>query len=281
MRKVSFINMKGGVGKTTLSTNVAHCLATRENYKVLVVDIDPQFNATQCFFSGDKYIEYLKNKGKTILDLFQENVANISTVDGVTGIKSFNYSDIKPVQILDNLFMLPGNLNLHQIEISAGSGKENRLKKYLDEINKIYHFDYVIIDTPPTPSIWMVSALLASDYYIIPVKPDPLSYTGIELLQNIISRKKGDLDLNIKCMGIVLTIVEEGTIVFNKCMETIGKKKQLKDLLYKKYLKKRTDIAKFQLNQQFILDQSKDDIKLSLTGIVQEMLKRINDDETK
>lgn len=273
MRKVSFINMKGGVGKTTLSMNVAHCLATRENFKVLVVDIDPQFNATQCFFSGDKYIEYLKNKGKTILDLFQENVANISTVDGVTGIKSFNYSDIKPVQILENLFMLPGNLNLYQIEISAGSGKENRLKKYLDEINKIYHFDFVIIDTPPTPSIWMVSALLASDYYIIPVKPDPLSYTGIELLQNIISRKKGDLDLNIKCMGIVLTIVEEGTIVFNKCMETIGKKKQLKDLLYKKYLKKRTDIAKFQLNQQFILDQSKDDIKLSLTGIVQEMLK--------
>ncbi len=281
MRKVSFINMKGGVGKTTLSTNVAHCLATRENSKVLVVDIDPQFNATQCFFSGDKYIEYLKNNGRTILDLFQENVANISTVDGVTGIKSFNYSDIKPIQILENLFMLPGNLNLHQIEISAGSGKENRLKKYLDEINKIYHFDYVIIDTPPTPSIWMVSALLASDYYIIPVKPDPLSYTGIELLQNIISRKKRDLDLNIKCMGIVLTIVEEGTIVFNKCMETIGKKKQLKDLLYKKYLKKRTDIAKFQLNQQFILDQSKDDIKLSLTGIVQEMIKRINDDETK
>lgn len=187
MRKVSFINMKGGVGKTTLSTNVAHCLATRENSKVLVVDIDPQFNATQCFFSGDKYIEYLKKKGKTILDLFQENIANISTVDGVTGIKSFNYSDIKPVQILENLFMLPGNLNLYQIEISLGSGKENRLKKYLDEINKIYHFDYVIIDTPPTPSIWMVSALLASDYYIIPVKPDPLSYTGIELLQNIIS----------------------------------------------------------------------------------------------
>lgn len=100
MRKVSFINMKGGVGKTTLSTNVAHCLATRESCKVLVIDIDPQFNATQCFFSGDKYIEYLKNKGKTILDLFQENVANISTVDGVTGIKSFNYSDIKPVPLL-------------------------------------------------------------------------------------------------------------------------------------------------------------------------------------
>ena len=273
--------MKGGVGKTTLSTNVAHCLATRENCKVLVVDIDPQFNATQCFFSGEKYFNYLKNNGKTILDLFQERVNDISTVDGVTEIKDFEYSDIAPVKIQDNLFVLPGNLNLHKIEISAGSGKENRLKKYLDEINKIYHFDYVIIDTPPTPSIWMVSALLASDYYIIPVKPDPLSYTGIELLQNIIFRKKKDLDLNIKCMGIVLTIVEEGNIVYNKCLETIGKNGQLKDLLYKKFLKKRTDIAKFQLNQQFILNQSKDDVKLSLTGIVQEMIKRIDDDEAK
>lgn len=281
MRKISFINMKGGVGKTTLSTNVAHCLATRENKKVLVVDIDPQFNATQCFFSGDKYFNYLKDKGKTILDLFIEGPINISTVDGVTETKNFEYSDITPVEILENLFVLPGNLNLYQIEISAGSGKENRLKRYLDAINKIYHFDYVIIDTPPTPSIWMVSALLASDYYIIPVKPDPLSYTGIDLLQNIISRKKKDLDLSIKCMGIVLTIVEEATIVFNKCQETIGKKKQLKDLLYKKYLKKRTDIAKFQLNQQFILDQPKDDIKLCLTGIVQEMIKRIDDDEAK
>lgn len=281
MRKISFINMKGGVGKTTLSTNVAHCLATRENKKVLVVDIDPQFNATHCFFSGDEYLDYLKNKGKTVLDLFQDRINGISTVDGVIETKDLEYSDILPKKINENLFVLPGNLNLHQIEISAGSGKENRLKKYLDAIDKMYHFDYVIIDTPPTPSIWMVSALLASDYYIIPVKPEPLSYTGIELLQNIISRKKKDLDLNIKCMGIVLTIVEENNIVFNKCREIIVKNKQLKDLLFKKYLKKRTDIAKYQLNQQFILDLTKDDVKLSLTGIVQEMIKRIDDDEAK
>lgn len=89
------------------------------------------------------------------------------------------------------------------------------------------------------------------------------------------------MDLNIKCIGIVLTIVEENNIVFNKCKEIIVENKQLKDLLFKKYLKKRTDIAKFQLNQQFILDLTKDDVKLSLTGIVQEMIKRIDDDEAK
>ena len=273
--------MKGGVGKTTLSTNVAHCLATRENAKVLIVDIDPQFNATQCFFSGDSYYDYLKNKGKTILDLFQASAISISTVDGVTDGKQLTYFDIAPCKITDNLYILPGNLNLYQIEICAGSGKENRLKKYLDEINKVYNFDYVIIDTPPTPSIWMVSALVASNYYIIPVKPYPLSYTGIDLLQNIITQKKGDLDLGIKCMGVVLTMVEENTVVFRKCKEVIGGNMKLRNLLYKKFLPKRTDIPKFQLNQQFILSQSKDDIKLDLVGIVQEMITRINKDEVK
>ena len=281
MRKISFINMKGGVGKTTLSTNVAHCLATRENCKVLVVDIDPQFNATQCFFSGDSYFDYLKNNGRTILDLFQGNVMNISTVDGVIGARELAYSDIVPYKISDNLYILPGNLKLFQIEISAGSGKENRLKKYLDDINKTYHFDYVIIDTPPTPSIWMVSASLASDYYIIPVKPDPLSYTGIDLLQSIILQKKDDLDLNIQCMGVILTMVEGNTTVFKKCVEVIGSNKRLKDLLYQKHLEKRTNVPKYQLNQQFILDKPSNDIKLSLVGIVQEMKARINDYETK
>lgn len=273
--------MKGGVGKTTLSTNVAHCLAARENAKVLVVDIDPQFNATQCFFSGDDYMNYLRQEGKTILDLFQPNAINISTIDGVKEEAKLTYSDIVPFKIQDNLYMLPGNLNLYQVEISAGSGKENRLKKYIDEIDKTYHFDYVIIDTPPTPSIWMVSALLASNYYVIPVKPDPLSYTGIDLLQNIITQKKNDLDLEIKCMGVVLTMVEKGTIVFQKCKDTIEANNKLKGMLYQKYLPKRTDIPKFQLNQQFILDQPRDDLKLSLVGVVQEMVKRIDDYEAK
>lgn len=281
MRKISFINMKGGVGKTTLSTNVAHCLATRENSRVLVVDIDPQFNATQCFFSGDTYFDYLKNKGKTILDLFQGNVVNISTVDGVTGDGNLTYADIAPYKISENLYILPGNLKLFQIEINAGSGKENRLKKYLDAIDRMYHFDYVIIDTPPTPSIWMVSALLASDYYIIPVKPDPLSYTGIDLLQNIILQKKEDLDLNIQCMGVVLTMVEGNTTVFKKCVKVIGNNKRLRNLLYQKYLEKRTNVPKFQLSQQFILDQPSNDIKLSLVGIVQEMISRIKGYEAK
>lgn len=267
--------MKGGVGKTTLSTNVAHCLAVRENKKVLVVDIDPQFNATQCFFKGDDFVKYMKKGGNTILDLFEGDITKVSTVHGATQQKQKSYQDVIPFKVNSNLYILPGNLNLFKLEISAGSGKENRLKKYLETVEPIYKFDYVIIDTPPTPSIWMISALVASNYYIIPVKPDPLSYTGVSLLQNIVEQKKDDLDLDIKCLGIVLTMVEGNTIVFNECVRKITGTPSLKDKLFKKYINKRTEIPKQQLDQKFILDLNKPDLSLGLVAIISEMKEKI------
>mgnify|MGYP000021937328 CR=1 FL=1 len=281
MRVISFINMKGGVGKTTLSTNVAHCLATHEDKKVLFIDIDPQFNATQCFFDGNAYVEYMRKKKSTILDLFKGSVVKVSTVDGAQQQDEKCYKDIVPFNVSDNLFLLPGNLNLYQTEIAPGSGKENRLKKYLEEMEDNYGFDYAIIDTPPTPSIWMTSALVASDHYVIPVKPDPLSYTGVDLLQKIIKSKKADLDLSINCLGIVLTVVEHNTQVYNRCKEEINNNVRTKGLLFHNELLKRTLIAKTQLNQKFILDLNKSDLNHNLTGIVNEIIQRIDDYEAK
>ena len=62
MKVVSLINMKGGVGKTTMAVNIFHCLSTRENKKVLMIDVDPQFNATQCVFWSDDYADLINNK---------------------------------------------------------------------------------------------------------------------------------------------------------------------------------------------------------------------------
>lgn len=273
--------MKGGVGKTTLSTNVAHCLATHEDKKVLFIDIDPQFNATQCFFDGNTYVNYMRNNNSTILDLFMGSVVKVSTVEGAQQQNEKCYKDIVPFKVSDNLFLLPGNLNLYQAEIAPGSGKENRLKKYLEEMEKVLGFDYVIIDTPPTPSIWMTSALVASDYYIIPVKADPLSYTGVDLLQKIIKTKKADLDLSINCLGIVLTVVEPTTLVYDRCKEEINNNVRTKGLLFHNELLKRTMVPRTQLNQQFILDLDNSELKLNLTGIVKEMIQRIDDYEAK
>ena len=68
---ISLINMKGGVGKTTLSTNICDALNRRYNKKVLLIDIDPQFNATKCLISGEDYIEHLKADKDTIISIFE------------------------------------------------------------------------------------------------------------------------------------------------------------------------------------------------------------------
>lgn len=276
MNVISLINMKGGVGKTTLATNLCDCLSRRNQKKVLLVDIDPQFNSTQCLFSGDEYIKYLTDNKDTIISIFDDSIrTSTSTVNGVSQVNSRDLKDIKPYKFKENFYILPGNLELYKINMPSGSGRENRLKKYLQQINITEKFDYVFIDTPPTPSVWMTSALLASDYYLIPVKPDPISFVGIDLLENIINSKRDDYDLKIKCLGLVFTMIErEDSIVFQKALEkvTSGRWKNLK---FTKYIPKRTDVAKFQLNKQFMLDMNDKELMTALTGIVSELENRI------
>ena len=72
MHVISFVNMKGGVAKTTLAVNVADVLAHRCKRSVLLIDIDPRFNATQCLINGEDYVEHLKNGVHTVVDIFDE-----------------------------------------------------------------------------------------------------------------------------------------------------------------------------------------------------------------
>lgn len=282
MTVISLINMKGGVGKTTLSTNICDALNRRYKKKVLLIDIDPQFNATQCLISGEEYIEHLKNNKDTIISIFEDKSRSIaSTVSGIGEKTNKQLNSISPIEFRQDFHFLPGNLDLYRIEMASGSGRENRLKRYVEEIQKKENYDFIVIDTPPTPSVWMTSALLASDYYLIPVKPDPISYTGIDLLKTIIEDKRDDLNLTIECIGLVLTMVErEDSIVFKNALKQIesGHWNRFK---YQKYIPKRTDVAKFQLNKYFILDSSDANLKSSLVGIIDELINRIEQDGEK
>lgn len=275
MKVISLINMKGGVGKTTLSVNLCDCLARRHGHRVLLVDIDPQFNATQCLMSPEEYIQHRKDKLDTIINIFDRTTRPIvSTVDGMGEQQAKKLNDIKPIQVKANFDLLPGNLELYRIEMSSGEGRENRLNKYLQELEKEDLYDTVIIDTPPTPSIWMTSALLASNYYLIPVKPDPISFTGIDLLQGIIEDKKENFDLKIECIGVVLTMVEDSTLVYQQAVEFLTSSKWAR-YKYVKELPKRTAIARNQMSKSFILDLDDYNGKSSITGIVDELLQRI------
>lgn len=271
---ISLINMKGGVGKTTMSVNICDCLATRNKSKVLLVDIDPQFNSTQCLMSPLEYVEHLKKGNDTIINVYDRATRPlVSSVEGITESVPKKIEEIEPLKIKDNFYLLPGNLELYRVEMTPGEGRENRLNKFLQAIKEKYEFDYVIIDTPPTPSIWMTSALLASQYYLIPVKPDPISFTGIDLLQSIIDDRKENLDLQIKCCGVVLTMVEGHTRVYRDAIEFLSKSKWAK-FKYAKELPKRTSIARTQLSKTFILNLVDNEARSAITGITDELVSR-------
>lgn len=280
MRVISLINMKGGVGKTTLTINLAQFLSEREKSKVLIIDIDPQFNSTQCLFSGHEYVEYLKKSNDTIVNIFDDSVkSKLSTVSGPYKESAKELKDIEPYHYTDNLHILPGSLELYKLDMASGTGRENRLKQYLREINKKNKYDFVLIDTPPTPSVWMTSALIASNYYLIPVKPDPISFVGIDLLENIVEQKRDSYDLDIRCIGLVITMVErEDSVLLREVLTYVRSNKKWKSLIYKKYLPKRAEIARLQLQKSFILNSADATIKSALAGIVTELKSRLGDE---
>lgn len=279
MPTVSLVNMKGGVAKTTLAINLADVLARREECSVLLVDLDPQFNATQCLVSGEDYVAKRENGEHTIVQVFDDAPAPlVNVVTGSVETEPTNLSDIKPWRIRKNFFLLPGDLELYRLEMVAGQGREHRLKRFLDAVDAQNTYDFVIIDTPPTPSAWMMSALIASEYYVVPVKPEPLSTVGIDLLRGIIKRCSTNFAHPIECLGVVLTIAEEQTIVFRNAKEFLDNNPVWEGKRFQTSLPKRTAIARAQGEQQLILDLNDSKAKTAITSITREFLEKISNE---
>jgi|SRR5215213_9575485 len=278
MKAVSFVNMKGGVAKTTLAVNVADCLVRRNDKKVLIVDIDPQFNATQCLLSGTEYVEGLENGRHTILEVFDDSPRPmVSTIAGTSVKEPIGIKDVRPWDLGANLHLLPGNLELYRLEMGAGQGRENRLKRFIDHLREHHDYDIVIIDTPPTPSAWMASALIASNYYVVPVKPEPLSATGIDLLRSVVSKIQENHALNLQCAGVVLTIAEQHTLVYHGAVNFIDNNDFWRGKRFRHALPKRTSVARMQDYQGKILDSNDPDLLRALTSITNEFLERIGE----
>lgn len=190
---ISFINMKGGVAKTTLTKEIGILLSS-DNYnkKVLLVDLDPQANLTQSIFEIYDVID--TSKVSTVKDM-HDKVENLPSINNL-----YNESKVTPpdkdkliVELTPTLSIIPGSLDSIFYGKNSNGDTEQSLRNTIQAYNLTGDgvFDFILIDCPPTYSSYTISAALASDFYIIPVKPDAYSALGIDLLSEVIDKIKG------------------------------------------------------------------------------------------
>lgn len=239
---ISFINMKGGVGKTTLTINIAYTLVKEFHKRVLVIDMDPQFNATQALMTKFRSIDFYQKLLKT-----GPTIANL-LIDSNNSMVKNNNEEPTIKNSVQHLFsnedekfdLIPGDLSLTEFETTA-RGAEKRLKKLIAKPSVLNNYDFILIDTPATYSVYSQASLLASDYYIVPIAPDVFSALGYDLLQKALKKDLVLEDHKLINLGIIFTLTSKSkderekvtkNVKRNNIQESFEKEERFNKTLY-------------------------------------------------
>lgn len=206
---ISFANMKGGVGKTTLCVNLAYQFFL-QGYDVLIIDNDPQFNATSSLVKPKVYIEkYIKtDELKTIYDIYEKpprgGRQKRPKVDAENCIERIWY---KTDGSKETLSLVASRIELNET-LRSPAHKEYLLDKFIKR--HATKFDYIFIDCPPTPSVLTYSAFAASDFVLIPVTPSYFATLGLPQFLGTLGDFKENLhdDHDVQALGAIFTNVE-------------------------------------------------------------------------
>ncbi|EAD3394224.1 ParA family protein, partial [Listeria monocytogenes] len=198
---IALANQKGGVGKTTSSVNLSSSLAFLGK-KVLLVDIDPQGNASSGVGVNKGEIEHC------IYDVLVDDIA---------------IQDVLQKTDLDNLNVIPATIQLAgaEVELVPAISREIRLKKAIDSIRDDY--DYVIIDCPPSLGLLTLNALTAADSVLIPVQCEYYALEGLSQLLNTIRIVQKHLNEDLQIEGVLLTMLDARTNLGIQVIEEVKK----------------------------------------------------------
>ena len=199
MKKIfSFCNQKGGVGKTTSVVNISACLA-QKGFKILVIDLDSQANATSGLGQEKPSIEF------GTYQLFNE-------ADPSSLIRKTDF---------DNLFLMPSNADLAgaELDLVSKDRREYVLKGSLAKISEEY--DFIFIDCPPSLGLITINALTASDYLIIPLQCEYYALEGLGLLLSTHNLIQKNLNPDLAVGGVILTMADFRTNLTQQVIEEV------------------------------------------------------------
>ncbi|MGD0679499.1 MAG: ParA family protein [Polyangiaceae bacterium] len=186
---ISLINMKGGVGKTTLATQLAWYATYFLDKKVLLVDLDPQANVSQAVMNPQGYVNWLNQGKPTVVDLFEEFTPTGSASNSPKKLDPANliFRRVKYQQDGSLLDLVPSRLELSW-SLRNPAGKENLLARFIAKVEADY--DLVFIDCAPTDSMLTDAAYLSSRYILVPMRAEFLAAIGFPLLSRSIDAFK-------------------------------------------------------------------------------------------
>ena len=187
---IAITNQKGGVGKTTTSVNLAAALA-KMNYKVLLVDIDPQANATQGIGIDRDYVEL------STYHVLTENV-------GLDKVILHSY--------INNLDVVPGEIDLAGVDLELANVKKGRETRLRDALSKVKdQYDFIFIDCPPALGLLNTNALTSCDSVLIPVQCEYYALEGLTQLLNTIKLTQSHFNRKLSIEGLLLTMLDQRT----------------------------------------------------------------------
>ena len=197
---ISVINMKGGVGKTTIAALLARHAARYRQLNVLAVDIDPQGNLSQALMGEQSYRQFLNDRSPSIVEVFtgyQPPAANSPSASAL------NSADVARVCGPDNLKVIPSRFDFSNNLISALRPDPHVLARLI--ASNFQDQDLVIIDCAPTESIFTMAAYHASRYILVPVRPEFFATIGFPLLQDSLDTfRRNNRGHQIDVIGVVI-----------------------------------------------------------------------------